>query len=521
MHKKEYSSDWIALVQKIAHLGIWDQDPVSNELWWSDETYRILGLEPRSIPPNFEQFLSIVHPDDRSLIVEKTTLALNTDKIPFKVDYRILRPDHNTRIIHEEAVIERDIEGNPLKITGIIQDITDREQARKERKKLQEQLIQAQKMESVGRLAGGIAHDFNNMLGVILGRVAMALGKVDHDPSLRVDLREIQSAARRSAEVTRQLLAFARKQTIVPMVINLNRTIANMLMMLRRLIGEDINLTWLPDKQIWPVKMDPSQLDQILANLSVNARDAIDGVGKLTIETGKVTFDEDYCAVHQGFSPGEFVQLVVSDTGCGMDKKILNNIFDPFFTTKDTGTGLGLATVYGIIKQNKGFINVYSEQGKGTSFKIYLPRHTGSGRQVRIKKQVVRTAPGNETIMLVEDEPSMLEMTTLMLEEIGYSVIAATTPKEAINMASEYDKNIHLLLTDVIMPGMNGRDLSKKLRQFYPNLECLFMSGYTDNVIAHHGVLDEGVYFIPKPFSMQDLSVKLREVLDAVKDTFQ
>ena len=292
MNNKEYISDWVAKVQKIARLGIWDQDPVSNKLWWSDETYRILGLEPQSIVPSFEQFLSLVHPDDRSLLVEKTNLALNSDKNPFKVDYRIIRSDHTKRIIHEEAVIERDLEGNPLKITGIIQDITDRKQAQEEQKKLQNQLNQAQKMESVGRLAGGVAHDFNNMLSVILGRTEMALGRVNPDQPLHRDLKEIQNAARRSVEVTRQLLTFARKQTIAPIIIDLNKTIASILKMLHRLIGEDINLRWLPDKKIWPVKMDPSQIDQLLMNLSVNARDAITGVGKLTIETGKVTFDE-------------------------------------------------------------------------------------------------------------------------------------------------------------------------------------------------------------------------------------
>jgi len=384
-----------------------------------------------------------------------------------------------------------------------------------ERETLQAQLNQIQKMESVGRLAGGVAHDFNNMLGVILGHTEMALLKADPAQPLCSDLQEISKAAERSATLVRQLLAFARKETIAPKVLDLNKTVEGMLTMLGRLIGEDIHLAWLPGSRVWPTKMDPSQIDQILTNLCVNARDAIGGVGKVTIETANAVFDENYSAKHAGFVPGEFVLLAVSDDGCGMDRETRDKIFEPFFTTKEIGkgTGLGLATVFGIVKQNNGFINVYSEPGQGTTFKIYLPRHSAND----ISTNTADPEPsrrGHETILLVEDEAEILELGRLMLESFGYSVVTASTPAEAINLADEHAGGINLLVTDVVMPGMNGRELAENLLSRYPDMSCLFMSGYTADVIAHRGVLDEGVQFIQKPFSMQKLAGKVREALD-------
>ncbi|HNZ10435.1 MAG TPA: ATP-binding protein [Smithellaceae bacterium] len=383
------------------------------------------------------------------------------------------------------------------------------------KKKLESQLLQSQKMESVGQLAGGVAHDFNNMLSVIIGNAEIALNRVQNTDPVHKHLKQIMSAGMRSADLTRQLLAFARKQTVTPKILNLNDTVESMLKMLRRLIGEDINLVWLPGKMIWPVKMDPTQIDQIMANLCVNARDAIKDGGKVNIETGTCSFDEAYCAYHAGFVPGDYVLLTVSDTGCGMDKKTMDNIFDPFFTTKEVGqgTGLGLSTVYGIVKQNNGFINVYSEPGLGTTFKIFLPRYVGD--VVPIQKEDVVEPPmaGNEVILLVEDEPSILEMTSTILENLGYTVLSAVTPGEAIRLAGEHNSPIDLLLTDVVMPGMNGRDLAQNMMHFHPGIKHLFMSGYTADVIAHQDVLDEGVNFIQKPFSAKGLAEKVREVL--------
>ncbi|MBU4261360.1 MAG: response regulator [Proteobacteria bacterium] len=392
----------------------------------------------------------------------------------------------------------------------MVEDIT-------EKLSLENQLSQAQKMESVGRLAGGVAHDFNNMLGVIIGHTELALDQMDPTQPLFTPMQEILKAALRSAALTRQLLAFARKQTVVPKVLDLNETVEGMLKMLRRLIGEDIDLVWLPDSDLWTVKMDPSQIDQILANLCVNARDAIAGVGKITIETHSETFDEAYCANHAGFIAGDFVMLAVSDDGQGMDKETLDKIFEPFFTTKGVGqgTGLGLATVYGVVKQNNGFINVYSEPGQGSTFKIYLPRHAAKNGKMRKERPAAPNAQGHETVLLVEDEAAILRVTKLMLENLGYRVLTASTPGEAILLAKEHDGEIHLLVTDVVMPDMNGLDLAKKLISLYPGLRSLFMSGYTGNVIAHHGILGDGINFLQKPFSIQALAAKVREVLDS------
>ena len=370
-------------------------------------------------------------------------------------------------------------------------------------------------MDSVGRLAGGVAHDFNNMLGVIIGHTDIAIESIENSHPVQANLEEISKAANRSADLTRQLLAFAHKQTIAPRVMDLNETVAGMLKMLQRLIGENIDLRWRPGKALWPVRVDPSQIDQILANLCVNARDAIAGVGSLTIETGNRTFLPDTVTI-AGVLPGEYVLLAVSDDGHGMGKEILPKIFEPFFTTKDIGkgTGLGLATVYGIVKQNHGFIDVQSEQARGTTFQIFFPRHSGEVEPARSKAPAKGTLGGKETILLVEDEPVLLELTSQMVEMQGYTVLAAHSPNEALRLSEVHPGPIHLLMTDVVMPEMNGKDLACKLLSLHPDLRCLFVSGYTADVIAHHGVLDEGVHFLQKPYTVQVLSKKVREVLD-------
>jgi PAS domain S-box-containing protein len=382
-------------------------------------------------------------------------------------------------------------------------DITVKKTEQQDRKKLEEMLTQAQKMEAVGQLAGGIAHDFNNMLGVIIGYTELLLEQVGPSQQFHAELEEILKASRRSADLTRQLLTFARKQTVALRVLDLNQTIEGMLNMLRRLIGENISLIWMPGSGLWPINMDPSQIDQILANLCVNARDAIKGVGKLTVETKNTTFDKEYCATHAGSLPGEYVQISVSDTGDGMDKETMAHIFEPFFTTKNVGegSGLGLATVYGAVKQNNGFINVYSEPGQGTTFTIYIPRHFETTTDAQITASTESVEHGDEIVLLVEDEPKVLQMSKTMLERLGYTVLAAGTPNEAIRLADGYSGQIHLLATDVIMPGMNGRELSARLMETRPEMKCLYMSGYTANIIANQGVLKEGVSFLQKPFS--------------------
>ena len=401
------------------------------------------------------------------------------------------------------------------RIVGFLRNITERKRAEDENAKLTAQLLQAQKMESVGRLAGGVAHDFNNLLTIIIANSEMALMSIDQEHPANEELVEIKNASDRAVDLTRQLLAFARKQTITPKVIDLNDTIEGMLKMLRRLIGEDIDLVWRPGKDLWPVKLDPSQVDQILANLSVNARDAINGVGNLAIETENVILDETYLSNNPDFIPGEYIMLAVSDTGAGMDKKTIEQVFDPFFTTKEVGkgTGLGLATVYGAVRQNDGFINVYSELGHGTTFKIYLPRIYTSMTASAISDKT-EPAPGNETILLAEDEATILKLGKTILERYGYNVISARTPKEALLLSENHDGPIHLLVTDVVMPEMNGKELRDRLSLKWPEMKALFMSGYTANVIAHHGVIDEGIQFLQKPFSVKSLAAKVREVLD-------
>jgi PAS domain S-box-containing protein len=393
-------------------------------------------------------------------------------------------------------------------VQGVIRDVTERE-------RLHRQLEQAQKMESVGRLAGGVAHDFNNMLAVILGRTEMMLLNTKPEDQNYAGLTEIHSAAIRSSNLTKQLLAFARRQTIAPVVLDLNRNIELTFKMLNRTIGEDIHLSWKPGDGLWPVKIDPTQLDQIMINLCLNARDSIEHAGTITLETSNVEIDQAYCIKHMELKPGAWVQLTISDDGCGIDKQTQASIFEPFFTTKEVGkgTGLGLATVYGIIKQNNGFIYVYSEPGLGTTFKIYLPR-THESISEKSELTTKNYPKGSETILMVEDEASILDLGKMMLEQFGYTVLTAPVPQTALDIAGQFEGPIHLLITDVVMPGMNGKELETRIEKIKPNIKVLFMSGYASSIIVDHGVLDENVNFLQKPFSIETFSLKVREVLD-------
>ncbi|MDO9264740.1 MAG: response regulator, partial [Desulfosalsimonadaceae bacterium] len=446
-----------------------------------------------------------VNPDDRDQLIRKLIDKGTVHDLESQIRHK--SGSVSDMLFSAELI---DLAGEQFVLT-LAQDIT-------ERKKLESQLLQAQKMESVGRRAGGVAHDFIYMLSVILGHAEMLLESVDPADPIHEDLVEIHNAAQRSADITRQLLAFARKQTISPRIIDLNETIEGMLKMLRRLIGEDIDIAWIPTGGLLPVNIDPGQIDQLLANLLVNARDAIAGVGKVTIETANAVFDEAYCANHAGFVPGRYAILGVSDDGCGMGKEIISDIFEPFFTTKDVGqgTGLGLSTVYGIVKQNNGFINVYSEPGKGSTFRIYIPQFEGKAAVEQTDSPPVSVRGAGETVLLVEDESAVLKLSRHLLERLGYKVLPANSPAEAIQLAEKHAGKIDLLITDVVMPGMNGRDLANRLLLFRPGLKRLFMSGYTANAIVHRGVLEEGVHFIQKPFSTKDLGAKVRKALDGL-----
>ena len=406
---------------------------------------------------------------------------------------------------------------NAPMVLGVARDITARRRAEEEQARLEAQLQQAHKLEVVGQLAGGVAHDFNNMLGVILGHCEMALEGVDRQSPLYADLRAISQAAERSAEITRQLLAFARKQAIAPRVLDLNATVEGMLKMLRRLIGEHIALQWQPGAGLWPVRLDPSQVDQLLANLCINARAAIAGSGTIVVATENREIGEE-CILSHGKPPaGEYVCLSVGDDGCGMDRETLHHIFEPFFTTKEVGegTGLGLAMVFGIVQQNGGAIDVDSVPGRGTTFSVFLPRHGAEGLGEEKTSAPAPARGRQETILLVEDEGTILKMAVAMLGLLGYRVLAAQTPDQARRVAEDYTETIDLLMTDVVMPQMNGRDLAEKLLRLHPEMKCLFMSGYTANVISDHGVIEGGRNFIQKPFSKVELAAAIRAVLEA------
>jgi nitrogen-specific signal transduction histidine kinase/ActR/RegA family two-component response regulator len=393
-------------------------------------------------------------------------------------------------------------------IFGIGQDITDR-------KRLEEQLLVSQKMEAVGRLAGGVAHDFNNLLGVIVGYSDLVLDAFPSEDPRHQQLEQIKKAGLRATSLTRQLLTFSRKQVCQPVVLDINALVTDFNKMLRRMVGEDIEFTNALHQGLGQVKVDPGQIEQVIMNLVVNSRDAMPNGGKLIIETANVDLDEDYCLLHPSVQPGRYVMLAVSDSGSGMDAKTQARIFEPFFTTKEEGkgTGLGLAIVYGVVKQSEGHIWVYSELGKGTTFKIYFPRIDEPAQSAATDRGEAGSLRGFETILLAEDSTLLRVLTCALLENNGYEVIAAENGIEAVKLAERCDRPIHLLLTDVVMPGMSGRELADRLAVKRPGMRVLYMSGYTNDAIVHHGVLEPGLFFLQKPFSQEALTHKLREVL--------
>ncbi len=511
LSEKRYKS-----AQKIGLVGNWEYDLISETFWGSDQAKRIYGFEPESNRFTVDEVENCIPERER---VHQALVDLIEKRKPYHIEFEI-HPiaTHEKRMVRSIAELIKDDQGKPLKVIGVVQDITKEKEAQEEKLQLEQQLRQTQKMEAIGRLAGGIAHDFNNMLSIILGNVELMLDEVDSSHVMFESVIQIQKAAQRSADLTRQLLAFARKQILSPKSLNLNEAIEGSLEMLKRLIGEDIHLSWYPKSHLWSVRIDPSQIDQLFVNLCVNARDAINDVGIITIETDNVHIDEAYCRKHRGFKSGNYVMVELSDNGCGVRKEDLKNIFEPFFTTKaiGKGTGLGLATVYGIVKQNKGFINVYSEPGQGTTFRIYFPRESEENDKQKRHSVQKQSQGGHETILLVEDEGAILRMTHKMLERLGYDVLPARTPAEAIHICTTLERDIHLLLTDVVMPLMNGRELFARLTGIRPKMKVLFMSGYTANIMTQRGILESGRHFINKPFSKDGLAAKLRAVLDEV-----
>ncbi len=512
MVRRQREHQRLAFVIDGSGLGTWAWNVQTNETVFNDTWARMIGYTIEELTPyDYETWERLVHPDDLPAARERLRACIAGEAPDYEAEIRMRHKDGRwVWVLDRGRVMTRDALGRPLSMFGTHTDITAR-------KATEAALLNARQMESVGRLAGGVAHDFNNMLGVIQGHAELALDSVAPGDPVRTSLEEIRNAARRSSDLTQQLLGFARRQAATPRVVDLNDTVASALRMLRRLIGEHIHVVWLPGGGAAWARVDPAQVEQLLVNLCANARDAIGAAGTITIRTAPATLDAAACAATGAEAPGAYVALSVNDTGIGMDADTLAHLFEPFFTTQTLGrgSGLGLATVYGIVRQNAGGIDVRSDPASGTAFTIYFPRHEAPVGAEAARGEGTGAMPDRQVILLVEDEQALLTMTRLMLERQGYSVLAAASPEEAMRVARDHDGRIDLLLTDVIMPGMNGRALADALMARRPGLPCLFMSGYTADVISPHGVMDEGVHFIQKPFSVRDLAAKIRAVLDA------
>ena len=467
----------------------------------------ITGYTPEEHYADPELGVKIVHPEDRP-IIEKMLQAEEVPEEPLTV--RWMHKSGRTVWTEQRNVAIRNQSGKVAVIEGIARDVT-------ERRKLEEQLRQAQKMEAVGQLAGGIAHDFNNLLTVITGYADMALPKLHRSDPLRQDIEEIRRAGQRAAALTRQLLAFSRRQIVTPGVLDLNEIVAEMENLLRRTIGENIELVTVPAQALGRIKADPGQIEQIIMNLVLNSRDAMAEGGKLTIETSNADLDATYVSKHVAVQPGRYIMLAVSDTGCGMNEETQSRIFEPFFTTKEQGkgTGLGLATIYGIVKQCGGTISVYSELGHGTTFMIFFPEMTGIEEAVQPEVAPARVPGGIETVLVVEDDEMVRRLSCLVLKEKGYNVLEARHGGEALLTCERHLGPIHLMVTDVIMPQMGGRELAQRLAPLHPEMKVLYLSGYASNAIVHQGTLLPGVAFLQKPFAPGALTRKVREVLDA------
>jgi two-component system cell cycle sensor histidine kinase/response regulator CckA len=460
-------------------------------------------------------FQSITHPDDGAQDLEQARRLLAGEIPTASVEKRYLRPDGSVVWVNVTRSLRRAASGKPLHFMGVVEDITQRMEAEAEKRKLSEQLLQAQKVESVGRLAGGLAHDFNNHLTVIQGYCELMLMKLGARDPLRDQVAQVRRASEQAAALTQQLLAFSRKQVLHSRPVNLNDVMLENRTMLERLIGENIRLDTLLDPELGVTVTDPGQIAQVLMNLLTNARDAMPNGGRVVIETANVDLDENYAAHHPEMSAGSYVLLAVTDTGDGMDEETRRRIFEPFYTTKEKGTGLGLATVYGIVRQSGGFIWVYSEPSKGSTFKVYMPRVAQEAQKTVAALASPSQLEGEETVLVVEDQEEVRRLTTLVLRSYGYEVLEASSGEDALEVASARPERIDLLITDVVMPGMTGRELATKLAEVRPGMQVLFVSGYTANVIVHRGVLDPGVNYLSKPFTPQILAEKVREVLGA------
>ena len=490
----------VAAVSYIAQLGI-----DGEWLYVSPQVETMFGFSAEEWRADSRDWIQHIHADDHKVIEAAEEASKRGER--FQAEYRVIRKDGRVIWVSDTAVVVPSGDARPL-MEGIIVDIT-------ERKHLETQLQQSRRMEAIGRLAGGIAHDFNNLLTIIKGYTELALKRPQVTSELRMDIERVEDASERATSLVRQLLAFSRRQVLQPKLIDLNGIVVGLDKLLRRLMDEDIEMVTVPANNLGTIKADPAQIEQVIMNLVVNARDAMPKGGRLTVETQNVNLDKPYASEHVTMPPGSYVVLAVSDTGMGMTPDTASHIFEPFYTTKESGrgTGLGLSTVYGIVKQSGGYIWVFSEPGKGSTFKVYLPRVQQPAQSLPAAKQA-ETRTGTETILLVEDEPTVRELTRAALADRGYAVMATDTPEGAERVCEKNSADIHLLLTDVVMPGISGRELAKRLTSRYPKMRVLFISGYSFNIIAHGGMLEDGVAFLQKPFTPSALADKVREVLD-------
>lgn len=501
--------------QRLSHVGNWELELETGEVVWSEELYRIAGLDPELPAPNYREQGRIYTPQSWNMAVAGVNKILQT-KEPYELDLEMIRPDGTIRRVIARVEAEHEEDGSLLRLRGTVQDVT-------EHKRLEEQLVQAQKMEGIGQLAGGVAHDFNNLLGVIIGHSEILEQSLTHHENLAQHVEGIHNAANRAAALTRQLLAFSRKQVMQPKVINLNDVVENLGQMLRRLIGENIELVIDLAPTLNMVNADRIQIEQVLMNLAVNARDAMPKGGQLKIATANVQLDGKYILDHPPVIPGDYVMFSVADTGTGMDQHVASRLFEPFFTTKEfgKGTGLGLSIAYGIVKQSQGHIWAYSETGQGSTFKVYLPQIQGTQDQGLPPSEpasdgsigmTLQEAP--ETLLLVEDEDVLREMVIQMLKPTGYKILAAATAQEALSLSESHKGRIVLLLTDVMLRGSaSGQELARQLKLVRPETKVLFMSGYSELMITEAADSGEPTTLLQKPFSTQALLRKIREAL--------
>jgi len=506
------STGQLLAAMTVARMGSWAWEVPRGTISWSGREVQVFGEKGKPADATLASFLELIHPTDRSVVEQGLWRAAETGQ-RCELDFRVLDPDGHVRWLAMRGQRTQDDGNQPAKVLGLVMDTTDR-------RRLEEQLLQSQKLEAIGRLAGGVAHDFNNLLTGILGYADFALKSLPENHAARVDIVEIERAGTRAAALTGQLLAYARRQMIAPKIVSLNELVGNLESLLRRLIGEDVDLETRCSRDLWRAQIDPGQFEQVIINLAVNARDAMPEGGRLTVETSNCTLDDSYVRQHPEVVAADYVMMAVADTGIGMDTATQIRIFEPFFTTKEQGkgTGLGLAVCYGIVKQAGGHLWVYSEPRRGTTFKVLLPRATEDLADAAAARPVDHpSSQGHETVLIVEDEQVVRRLAVRALTEQGYNVLEAEDGLAALEVAQGHSGELQLLVTDVVMPGMNGKELADRLVAERPDLRVLYISGYAEHAVVRHGVLEEGIAFLSKPFDLAELGRTVREVLDKVQ----